>query len=214
MTSRKKFILFDFDGVIANSFALAFDVSRAFNPELDEEAYKKLFEGNVYESIKRLNGGGTDNSKEYFALFEPRFLKETRVVPDMPHVIAELRESYTLVIVSSTLSSPIQQFLELHGIADCFSDVLGMDVHTSKVEKIRMVFEKYVTDAGSCVFITDTLGDMHEAKEHGMGAIAVSWGFHSHETLEKGIPFRIVDRPDELPDAIADYFEITPSISA
>ena len=206
MMPHKNFVLFDFDGVIADSFSLAFDVARTFNPELDEAAYKRLFEGNVYESIKRLNGGRPVNSEEYFALFEPRFLKETRLVEGMPRVISDLSKSYVLSIISSTLSAPIQQFLELYNIAGHFSDVLGMDVHTSKVEKIRMVFAKYVTDADSCVFITDTLGDMHEAKEHGMGAIAVSWGFHSHETLEKGIPFRIVDRPDELPDAIADYF--------
>lgn len=60
--------------------------------------------------------------------------------------------------------------------------------------------------AADCVFITDTLGDMREAEEHGMEAIGCSWGFHPHTTLEKGLPFRIVDMPTELPDAVANYF--------
>ena len=71
-----------------------------------------------------------------------------------------------------------------------------------------MIFETYGIGADDCVFITDTLGDMREAKEHAVGTIGVSWGFHPHATLEKGIPFRIVDQPSELPDAIQEYFAV------
>ena len=81
-----------------------------------------------------------------------------------------------------------------------------MEVHRSKIEKIRMLFEKYAIGPDRSVFITDTLGDMHEAKEHELGVIACSWGFHPHQQLEKGMPFRIVDTPAELPDAIDDFF--------
>jgi len=69
-----------------------------------------------------------------------------------------------------------------------------------------MVFSKYNTSAGRCVFITDTLGDIREAKEHETGIVACPWGFHTREMLEEGIPFRIVNKPADLSDAVADYF--------
>jgi phosphoglycolate phosphatase-like HAD superfamily hydrolase len=69
-----------------------------------------------------------------------------------------------------------------------------------------MIFEKYGTSASECVFVTDTLGDMLEAKKEHVGAIAVSWGFHSREVLEKGEPFRILEMPSEIVSTVADYF--------
>ncbi len=83
---------------------------------------------------------------------------------------------------------------------------MGADVHTSKHEKIKMVFEKYGISASQCIFVTDTLGDMREAKAADVGAIGVAWGFHSRETLAKGEPFRIVERPEEISPAISAYF--------
>ncbi len=201
---ERNFVLFDFDGVIADSFALAFDVGRTIHPHLTEDSYRALFEGNVYESLKAIDP--TDRSHEYFSLFEPRAKAETHLIPEMDKVVAELAEEHPLIIISSTITMPIQRFLDSHDLAKHFIEVMGKDVHASKVEKMRMVFEKYETTADHCVFITDTLGDMREAKEHEMGVIGVSWGFHKHETLERGIPFRIVDRPHELPDAVEDYF--------
>jgi phosphoglycolate phosphatase len=204
---EKRFILFDFDGVIADSFALSYDVSRIFHPELDDKAYRKLFEGNVYESLKKLRDIDIKNhGRNYFDVFVPRMKDEAHLFAGMDTVIKELHAEYTLTIVSSTPSLAISQFLERNGLHTYFSDILGQDIHTSKVEKIRMLFEKYAIHAEVCVFITDTLGDIREAKEHAMGAIGVSWGMHTHETLGQGIPFRIVDTPAELPDAISDYF--------
>ena len=74
------------------------------------------------------------------------------------------------------------------------------------LEKIKMVFAEHGTDASRCVFITDTLGDIREAEKMGVGALAVTWGFHEPERLAKGSPFRLVDTPELLPEAIADYF--------
>ena len=206
-SAPKKFVLFDFDGVIADSFALGYDVARIVHHEanLTPDDYREWFEGNVYESIKKKVPGGP-RDEAYFAEFAPRAKNEVGLIEGVVDVVAKLHESYTLIIISSTISHSIQDFLDRHTLGHYFSDVMGSDVHRSKVEKIRMVFEKYDTAADQCVFITDTLGDMREAKEHGIGAIGVPWGWHTHATLEKGIPFRIVDTPAELPDAVDDYF--------
>lgn len=48
------------------------------------------------------------------------------------------------------------------------------------------------------VFITDTLGDIREARECDIDSIAVTWGFHERKTLEKGNPIVIVSDPREL----------------
>jgi phosphoglycolate phosphatase len=202
----ENFVLFDFDGVIADSHALSYELSRHFSPELDEHSYRALYESNIFESLKQLPSWRDTLPQEYQRKFDPRMKGEVRLVHGMDNVIKTLHENYTLAIISSTSMRGITEFLQTYDLTDYFSDVLGRDTHHSKVEKMAMVFKKYDVTASQCIYITDTLGDMREAQEHGMGTIGCSWGVHPHETLKKGIPFRIVDHPRELPDAVADYF--------
>lgn len=207
---KQRFVLFDFDGVIADSYAVAFETARTACAHITEEAYRHAFENNVYRMRERLmpssHGAECQHDLDWFATYTPLFEERARPFPGMAEVIASLSHRYILIIISSTVTSPIQGFLEKHHIGRYFSEVMGADVHTSKVEKTRMVFERYQTTAGKCVFITDTLGDMREASECGVGSIGCSWGFQSHATLQRGEPFRIVDVPAELPAAIEYYF--------
>ncbi len=48
----------------------------------------------------------------------------------------------------------------------------------SKVEKFRMMEEKYGVRKNDMLFITDTLGDIREADKAGVPTIAVTWGAH------------------------------------
>lgn len=202
----KRFVLFDFDGVIADSLHLGHDVARIVHdePGMTLNDYRSLFEGNVYHTLEKT--GRERRDEEYFAAYAPRMDEEVTLVEGMRESIDTLSGEYTLAIISSTTTSLIRTFLAKHVLTEYFADVMGADVHPSKVEKMRMVFERYDTSAKDCVYITDTLGDMREAKEHEMGTIAVAWGWHDRLTLEKGIPFRIVEKPAELPDTVEDFF--------
>jgi len=48
----KKLIIFDFDGVIVDSFAISFGVNRKLGSAVDIDQYRSFFEGNIYEAIK------------------------------------------------------------------------------------------------------------------------------------------------------------------
>lgn len=205
---KTNFILFDFDGVIINSFASAFEVNKMICPHITEDDYRRRFDGNINDADNILSYH-TENCRhdiDFFKEYIPRMKKETGVISGMAEVIKQLAEKYALIIISSTITSPIQEFMKDHGLDKYFIEIMGNDVHTSKVEKIKMVFLKYKTSSEKCIFITDTLGDMREANEAGVGAIGVVWGFQKPETLLRGSPFRIVQGPEELPVAVSDYF--------
>lgn len=204
----KEFVLFDFDGVIADSYQAAYEVTKMICPHIDEDAYQARFEGNIHDWEEPLDRH-TDECRpdvDFFAEYVPKIKNEVQIFPGMKEVVTGLAETYSLVVVSSTITSPIQEFLASHGLADHFAWIMGADVHTSKVEKIKMVFDKYALKPENCVFITDTLGDMREAEATGVEAIGVTWGFQRAETLERGNSFRLVDSPSALSLAIADYF--------
>lgn len=208
-TMEKPFILFDFDGVIADSSRLSFEIAKMVYPRLIEDAYRKLFEGNINDHRKQQNVYTAEyrHDVDFDAEYNLRMKKEVKIVSGMKEIVIELEKNYTLIVVSSTVTSPIKEFLEEHNLASHFAQIMGNDVHKSKIEKIKMVFGKYSIGPKDCVFITDTLGDMREATHAGVEAVGVTWGFHKPETLLKGEPFRLVDKPADLLIAVADYFK-------
>jgi phosphoglycolate phosphatase len=203
-----RYVLFDFDGVIADSFKAGYDVTKFMCPHVSEEEYRRRFEGNIHD-WEDPSGSHTAACRldvDFFDEYVPLIRNEVRPFLSMPEAIAELAKTHRLIVVSSTISDPIREFLEAHGLRKHFSWIMGADVHTSKVEKIKMVFEKYGVAPNECVFVTDTLGDIREAERAKVGTIGVSWGFQSAETLARGAPFRIIHTPRDLTTAISDYF--------
>lgn len=204
----RKFILFDFDGVVVDSFAPAFEVNKIICPHITEYEYKKRFEGNInnWKDTVFEHNENCRHDVDFFAEYLPRMRKQVKMVPGMEKIIKEMSHEYSLIIISSTVSSHIVELLNKFNLSNCFIEIMGNDVHNSKVEKIKIVFSKYGITHNHCVFVTDTLGDIREAAHMKVDAIGVSWGFHESETLSKGKPFRIIDKPGDLPLVISEYF--------
>ncbi len=205
----KKFILFDFDGVIADSFAAAFEVNRLTCPGITEEDYRKRMEGNINDNkfADIQHDERCRHDIDFFTEYIPRMKNQVVVFPGMAEVIDELAKSYTLIVISSTITEPIRELLEKYHLAHYFTEIMGNDVHTSKIEKIKMVFSKYDTDSKNCLFITDSLGDVKEATHCEVDVIGVTWGFNKLETLKKGKSYKIAGKPEELVGAVEEYFE-------
>lgn len=200
----RKFLLFDFDGVIIDSFHSSFSINQKIRPGgIEEQQYRDFFNGNVYESVTKPDEDKmkNDSVKQFFSHYELN-CKNLSYFEGMPEVIKKLSADYTMIIISSTVGNIIENFLHCHGLQNYFSDIMGPEIEHNKSKKIKMVFEKFNIGPDDCLFITDTLGDIKEARHAGVDSIAVSWGYHSLATLELGNPLAIVDRPSELVETI------------
>lgn len=186
-------IVFDFDGVIVNTFDSAFAIMRDLRDgNLTEDEYRDWFNGNVYQ---KLDPNLVD---VFFKRFAPKLL-ETEPVPGMVELIRVLKDQgKCLVIVSSTLDEPIRAYLERQGIEDCFERIYGATTAISKTEKLRMALVDNNTEASDSVFVTDTLGDIHTATKIGMPSIAVTWGYHPEKALREGRPKAISETVESL----------------
>lgn len=196
-------VIFDFDGVIVDSWWLTHKTSKKEYADLTEEEHRAAFEGNIYHEEK-----GWENRRQDIDYFT-EYSKEMHLVQyfdEMEGVVRELAQKHLLSIVSSSTTDVIRKYLDQKDLRGCFADILGADVHKSKHEKIRMFLEKYPLSPSQCVMITDTSGDVREAEIAGVASIGVSWGFHDIERLNKVKTFRIVDKPKEIVTAVKDYF--------
>jgi phosphoglycolate phosphatase len=202
-------VLFDFDGVIADSFTAAFSTSKARCRHRTEEGYRKAFEGNIYTAdIDRESDdhSACNHDLDWWNTFSAFFSENGGLFEHMDTVVKDLAKSYRLVIVSSSMHHIIDTFLKEHNLSDCFDGIYDAALHKSKSEKIGMIFGQFGIDPRDCIMITDSKGDILEAREKGVESLCVTWGFNSKEVLVSGEPWRIVELPLELPNAVTEFF--------
>lgn len=196
---KNKILLFDFDGVIVDTFDICYTSMKTViaNPP-DEEGYRNWFNGNIYDNEERkIKSTKIDDRDAYFSSYTPLLMK-LEPVAGIIDALKELNEKYRMLIVSSTISSSINSYFGKHNLSHYFEKIYGADIHKSKVNKINMIFSEFNIDQNDCVFISDTLGDMREASKVGVRSIGVSWGFHKRQVLQQGDPIAIVDSTKEL----------------
>jgi len=203
--SEKK-IIFDFDGVIVDSFAMGLALTRRLdNPEIADGEYRSLFLGNIFETgpKKKLPTFDSEVNRQNYYQHYRAGLMQLSVVPGMDALIEELASRHQLHIVSSANEPSLEDFLKTWQLRHHFQSVLGYETAESKVVKFKML--NLHERPESHLFITDTLGDLKEAAKVGLPSIAVSWGVHNEETLQAGNPLAVVHSVNELQEELLKW---------
>jgi phosphoglycolate phosphatase len=211
MNKNTQTVLFDFDGVLVDTFDMCFAINNHFHPGITEQDYKGWFHGNIYETVEEegINGGedlhGDGSYNAFWKRYVPMLMQQS-LLPTMERIIPDLAKAYRLAVVTSSIESPLHDFFEEKNVRQYFLDIFDMQLHRSKVVKLKMAMEQYTVAPDDCIFVTDTLGDIREATKAGMQSIGVTWGFHDRPTLAMGDPHAIIDNPDALVPAIDNFF--------
>jgi phosphoglycolate phosphatase len=199
-----KIIIFDLDGVIIDSVDLMSALTRETFPEISHEEVKMLHRENIHEALHNTNWKRKIETEEEFSerlsLYAEKKL-QAPLYPGMKDFLLSLSKKNTLVINTSAINSTCLPILESQGIRECFDFIATKEVHRSKIEKFKIIIEKYKKEPSELIFITDTVGDVKEAKEVGIPTIVVTWGLHQKEDfydapLDHILGF--VDTPDDI----------------
>lgn len=205
--AKKHLIIFDFDGVLVDSFDTFYlfvrDAMKHIGLSLTPDQYRDFFIGNVHQSIKNLIN---DENKYALAMefrdsnYDKYYNEKSHKVKLFPGAIKFLKEiskNYVLTIASSGRENNIKKLLEENGVKNLFSLILANSA-TSKEGMIREILDKFNKKAEVSVMITDTVGDIITAKRSGLKTIAVTWGFHSKEGLVAAKPDKIAENFKKL----------------
>jgi len=194
--SKLKAIVFDFDGVIHNTFGFHYEKVNEFSgASLTEDEFRDVHNGNFFKhGNDKLKGVEWSKYREF--IYED--ITKLKVSDAVKDTLLILNKKYELFIITSGGKKNISDYLENNGLGKLFKEVLGGELSKSKVEKFNYLFEKYSLTARECIFVTDTLGDILEANEIGIKTLAVDFGYHSKKTLKKGKPYKIISSFTEI----------------
>ncbi|MBN1385772.1 HAD family hydrolase [Candidatus Woesearchaeota archaeon] len=209
-----KHIIFDWDGVIADSFehqhkffkAACKKFGKTYNIKtIDElrEYYKEPFRL-MYEDW----GFDLDNKEEldaltgYFRKFNDS--NHVKLFPNMPSILKELHEKgFSLNIVSSNREFVVHKWMKEHHVDKYFTHVITYDRRTAHREKpapdlILLCIEKLGARKEECAYIGDQRFDIQAARHAGIRSIAVTWGYGHVTKLIAENPDHTVNKPEEL----------------
>lgn len=199
--SNKKVIIFDFDGVIIDSWEHAYEGNLRTFPNLKSGEHRNFFNGNIHEELKKMPEPVYSYEEQQKWWDEVHVLKkkDLPVFDGMKVVLKKLSENYILSINTSSDAVSTKNYLQGNDI-DFFDSIYGTEISKSKIEKFNKILNHYNVEAKDCFFVTDTVGDIKEAKVLSIPTILVTWGYQTEEHFDavEDDVMGIANKPEEI----------------
>ena len=208
-------VVFDLDGTLVQTRIASWEVFSRINERFGlgidrPEQYFDLFRGNIFAEIRRLcrdEAQADEVSQAFLQLLRDEYMPA--LVPGMAAVVRRLAAECTLAVMSSNAMQVLRRILVDNDLAFCFAHVFGGDISADKRTALRTFLADagsgfgrrcsadydeagrcHVLDPASTVLVTDTAGDVRDAREVGVRVVGVAWGMHGvDELLEAGAEF-------------------------
>ncbi len=187
----KKIVIFDMDGVLVDTIEDAYKNVLLSHPFMTREEYGQLHAENYHEAIAkyRATNPPLEVSPEEHSIRTAAYTlqkSQASLFPGMRELLEKLQnEGYIVILNTSAYERNSFPLLERTDIKKFF-DMLGTaEISKNKIDKFKIILEKYQVLAKDVLFVTDAIGDIREAREVNIPTVAVTWGVHTEEDFNK-----------------------------
>lgn len=207
-----RLIIFDFDGTLSDSgdwfISVVGDLARMFRfRSVSDEEVAMLRHKTSREVIRYL--GIARWKLPFLAWYVRRLVRRNvgkfRLFPDMPEILKHLSDmGVKLALVTSNSEENARRILgpENAALIACYS---GGSSLFGKAMKFRRVLKQMAIPVDQTLSIGDETRDVDAAREVGMRAGAVLWGYASESALVATKPDAIFRSPAEILDFLATH---------
>ena len=206
-----KAIIFDYDGVIVDSFSSHHRAHQILCRELgvkcpeNVEEFKRVFGYNFIEGYQNLGISKKDYPKAGKIYERERLKSKLALFGGIKKVLKELSQNYKLILISSNYIKELKQKLENFQMSNYFSEVIGADVYHKrfdKTEPIKQFMQKQGLNPNQVIFIGDRNVDYDEGKKAGLKHILLveyGWGY-DHKIIPR--QEYIIEKPADILKAV------------
>lgn len=207
---KYKAIFFDLDGTLTNPEEGIINCIRYaaeyYGVTIDRKDRRKYIGPPLVDTFIELLGPDVQQAEEAVAKYRERFrpigLYENEIYDGVPETLAQLKDmGYVLCTASSKPQRFVDTILEHFDIKKYFDFVGGasMDGKISKKEDvINLVLEETGFTPQQVLMVGDRMFDLIGAKEFGMDAVGVLYGFGSYEELSSYDNIALLDDISQL----------------
>lgn len=206
---KKRVLIFDFDGTIADTFNTIVNISNQladefnFNKLTPEEA-QLMKDNTLRETIRQLNVPIL-KIPILVSRAKSAMLKEIATidpVAGLKDILIKLKElNVQMGILTSNSAQNVSGFLKNHQL-EIFDFVKTTSKIWSKDQNLLKMIESNNLTLEQVIYVGDEARDIDAAHRLGIKAAAVTWGYNSVQALSKHNPDYILTCPEELLDLI------------
>jgi phosphoglycolate phosphatase len=205
-------IIFDFDGVLADTLDDMLNFAQAVCSELGIDRIPTPADLDALETMSFVEYGKQlgvplQLADEFARRCLKRFVEKTnspKIFEGMAQVVKQLSIRHKLAIVTGNTTRAVEHFLIENGIRQYISALYAVDQPGSKVEKILKAKSQLATEQNAVYYVGDAVSDIHAARQVSVKSVAVSWGHQSLSKLDNTQPDYIVRSPMELIDVFRE----------
>lgn len=210
-----KLIIFDYDGVIVDSFPTVHQVYQKICKKLGKDCpsnlqkFKNIYGYNSRDLAKNLGFSEGDLKKADAVYREEIVTMNPALFDGIRDTIGRLKEKYKLVLISSSPRLEVMHKLNNYKISNFFDLIFASDetMPMRKPRAIKESLEKLVIKPAEAIMIGDRTIDFNEAVEAGLPSANIllvdyGWGYDSSKIPEYK-PKMIIRKPIDILDAIA-----------
>lgn len=207
MSKKYKYVFFDLDGTISNSYegiARSLDATFAhFGIKVDKALYRRYI-GPPLSDTFRLYFDTPEKVSEVVNWFRDNYVKgdifRNPVYEGIPETMKSLKErGYILCVASCKKQEEAEMLMKHFGIDGYLTYVSGLTygVREQKAEILEYGMQKVGADRENSVMVGDTIYDIEGAAAAGVDCVLCKWGFADEKALAAKVAFT-AERPADL----------------
>jgi len=211
-----QWVVFDFDGTIADTFLEGFRILNTLAEEfgfqklpMDEldgardfstrDLIKKL--GIPKMKLHRISKRGTELMTDHISEIKP--------CAGMLDLVRDLHQrGYRLGILTSNSETNVSAFLKKNDI-EVFEFIKSSSKLLGKSSVIRHILKDRKLQPNDILFVGDEIRDIEAAQETGIHMAAVTWGYNSPTVIKASTPDYLFDAPQQIADLLVDFPAVT-----
>ncbi|MFA5542261.1 MAG: HAD hydrolase-like protein [Bacilli bacterium] len=209
----EKWIIFDFDGTIADSVKTSV---KAYNilaekyklPLISKEKLAVMKESSIKKHLKENNISLIKMlflRKKFLKLYES-LINEITLFEEMRDLLIYLdNKGFLLAVLSSNKIKHIKDIANKFNL-NMFDTMIGGASLFGKEHLLKKLIKKKNINLSNAVYVGDESRDIIASKKVNLKIISVSWGYEHKDVIVKQIPDYIVDNPNELKEVIISHF--------
>ena len=214
---RANTVIFDFDGTIADTFALSVETSNLLAPRF---GYRTVAQEEVVR-LKKLTAPELFRHLEMPLARLPAILARARkeMAQEIPRVkifdgMASVIDSLLaaglqLGIVTSNSTQNVRDCLANNGVLEKFEFIHSATNLFGKHRTLRRLMRRMGLSGERVVYVGDETRDIEASKKCRIPVIAVSWGFQDRASLELHQPDFLADVPGDVEMFVHKLFQLT-----
>lgn len=209
-----KYVIFDFDGTIADTLPFSFqkflemakllkidDLSdREIIKEIRSKSYQELLKGSFKKAWLKLPF--VVNTIKNMQVELENEIDKIKFFPGVKKFLFKLKkEGYKIAIISSNRIENINKFIKINNL-EIFDFIHGKTDLFGKVGYLRKFLKDFKLKKSEVIYVGDEIRDVEACRKIRIKMIGVSWGLHTIEAIKKAGVDYIVKKPVEILEII------------